>query len=317
MAAAKEAISSPLLEASVDGARGVLLNISGGSDLGLFEVNEAAEVIASAAHQDANIIFGAVIDDALGDEVRVTVIAAGFDRTAEQASAENGRPQAAGSAEDESVWPTPGMRRAGDNRVSRPAQAPPASAERRNPTGGSRSGASPSGALVTTAMTTSWTSPPSSSADPLPPEGTLAWRPGPPQPGDPEPPWPPVLVAEDLLEAGIVAAFTGRAGGTSSAPFATLNLALRVEDDLRRVLANRRRVATVLGLAGHPWALARQVHGATILHIRANPPGQDHRSRGPGWGRRDCLGRGRRRGRRRWGTRTGWSPPTRGWCWSC
>ena len=92
VAAAKEAISSPLLEASVDGARGVLLNISGGSDLGLFEVNEAAEVIASAAHQDANIIFGAVIDDALGDEVRVTVIAAGFDRTAEQANAENGRP---------------------------------------------------------------------------------------------------------------------------------------------------------------------------------------------------------------------------------
>jgi cell division protein FtsZ len=133
VAAAKEAISSPLLEASVDGARGVLLNISGGSDLGLFEVNEAAEVIASAAHQDANIIFGAVIDDALGDEVRVTVIAAGFDRTAEQASAESGRPQAAGSAEDESVWPTPGMRRAGDSRVSRPAQAPPASAERREP----------------------------------------------------------------------------------------------------------------------------------------------------------------------------------------
>src|ERR671915_473435 len=112
VAAAKEAISSPLLEASVDGARGVLLNISGGSDLGLFEVNEAAEVIASAAHQDANIIFGAVIDDALGDEVRVTVIAAGFDRTTEQAAADSGRPQAAagaaGPAEDESVWPTPG-----------------------------------------------------------------------------------------------------------------------------------------------------------------------------------------------------------------
>jgi cell division protein FtsZ len=132
VAAAKEAISSPLLEASVDGARGVLLNISGGSDLGLFEVNEAAEVIASAAHQDANIIFGAVIDDALGDEVRVTVIAAGFDRTAEQAAADTG-PQAAGSAEDESVWPTPGMRRAAENRVARPAQAPPGQAERREP----------------------------------------------------------------------------------------------------------------------------------------------------------------------------------------
>jgi YfiH family protein len=81
-------------------------------------------------------------------------------------------------------------------------------------------------------------------------------------------------VAEDLLDAGIVAAFTGRAGGSSSAPFATLNLGLRVQDDLRRVLANRRRVATVLGLAGHPWALARQVHGATILHVRADQAGQ-------------------------------------------
>ena len=79
VAAAETAISSPLLEASVDGARGVLLSISGGSDLGLFEINEAARLVAEAAHPEANIIFGAVIDDALGDEVRVTVIAAGFD----------------------------------------------------------------------------------------------------------------------------------------------------------------------------------------------------------------------------------------------
>ncbi|MDQ1671799.1 MAG: cell division protein FtsZ [Frankiaceae bacterium] len=77
--AAQQAISSPLLEASMDGAQGVLLNISGGSDLGLFEINGAAELVAEAAHPEANIIFGAVIDDALGDEVRVTVIAAGFD----------------------------------------------------------------------------------------------------------------------------------------------------------------------------------------------------------------------------------------------
>jgi cell division protein FtsZ len=78
--AAQFAISSPLLEASIDGARGVLLMLAGGSDLGLFEVNEAADVITQAAHQDANIIFGAVIDDSLGDEVKVTVIAAGFDK---------------------------------------------------------------------------------------------------------------------------------------------------------------------------------------------------------------------------------------------
>src|SRR5881394_1472406 len=80
LSAARSAISSPLLEASIEGARGILLTIAGGSDLGLFEVNEAAEVIHGVAHPDANIIFGAVIDDEMGDEVRVTVIAAGFDR---------------------------------------------------------------------------------------------------------------------------------------------------------------------------------------------------------------------------------------------
>ena len=78
--AAKGAISSPLLEASIDGARGVLLMLAGGSDLGLFEVSEAADVITKAAHPEANIIFGSVIDDSLGDEVKVTVIAAGFDK---------------------------------------------------------------------------------------------------------------------------------------------------------------------------------------------------------------------------------------------
>lgn len=76
--AAELAISSPLLEASIDGAHGVLLSIQGGSDLGLFEIHEAARLVQEAAHPEANIIFGAVIDDALGDEVRVTVIAAGF-----------------------------------------------------------------------------------------------------------------------------------------------------------------------------------------------------------------------------------------------
>jgi cell division protein FtsZ len=77
--AAELAVSSPLLEASIDGAHGVLLSIAGGSDLGLFEVHEAAEMVAKYAHPDANIIFGTQIDDTLGDEVRVTVIAAGFE----------------------------------------------------------------------------------------------------------------------------------------------------------------------------------------------------------------------------------------------
>jgi cell division protein FtsZ len=83
--AAEGAIASPLLEASIEGAHGVLMNVSGGSDLGLFEIHEAAQLVADAAHPDANIIFGAVIDDALGDEVRVTVIAAGFDGGAPRA----------------------------------------------------------------------------------------------------------------------------------------------------------------------------------------------------------------------------------------
>jgi cell division protein FtsZ len=89
VAAAEMAISSPLLEASIDGAHGVLLSIQGGSDLGLFEINEAAQLVQSSAALDANIIFGAVIDDALGDEVRVTVIAAGFDES------QPGRPRSA------------------------------------------------------------------------------------------------------------------------------------------------------------------------------------------------------------------------------
>jgi cell division protein FtsZ len=104
--AAELAISSPLLEASIDGAHGVLLSIQGGSDLGLFEINEAARLVQEAAHPEANIIFGAVIDDALGDEVRVTVIAAGFDGGAPQHRADN---RALGTIQGRSV----------------PAQSPP------------------------------------------------------------------------------------------------------------------------------------------------------------------------------------------------
>ena len=80
VSAAKAAISSPLLESAIDGARGILLNITGPSSMGLFEMNAAAEIIHGVAHADANIIFGTVIDDEMGDEIRVTVIAAGFDQ---------------------------------------------------------------------------------------------------------------------------------------------------------------------------------------------------------------------------------------------
>jgi cell division protein FtsZ len=92
VAAARSAISSPLLEASIEGARGILLNVSGPSDLGLFELHEAAQIVGEAGHADANVIFGAVIDDALGDEVRITVIAAGFDRFEGESRTQRGRP---------------------------------------------------------------------------------------------------------------------------------------------------------------------------------------------------------------------------------
>ena len=91
------ALNSSLLETSIDGARGILLNISGGSDLSLYEVNEVAEAVNAAADPEANIIFGAVVDEALGDNLWVTVVAAGFDATSEEtltAQVESARPRA-------------------------------------------------------------------------------------------------------------------------------------------------------------------------------------------------------------------------------
>ncbi|MGX1711468.1 cell division protein FtsZ [Streptomyces albidoflavus] len=117
VAAAEMAISSPLLEASIDGARGVLLSISGGSDLGLFEINEAAQLVSEAAHPEANIIFGAVIDDALGDEVRVTVIAAGFDGGQPPAKRDN----VLGSSSAKREEPAPAARPAVGAEPARPA----------------------------------------------------------------------------------------------------------------------------------------------------------------------------------------------------
>ena len=112
LSAARAAISSPLLEASIEGARGILLSIAGGSDLGLFEVNEAAEIIHGVAHPDANIIFGTVIDDEMGDEVRVTVIAAGFDRWDEKGGRDTRRPTTNASEAE-----------AGEGRPDRPARS--------------------------------------------------------------------------------------------------------------------------------------------------------------------------------------------------
>ncbi len=137
VAAAEMAVSSPLLEASIDGAHGVLLSIAGGSDLGLFEINEAAQLVSNAAAADANIIFGTVIDDALGDEVRVTVIAAGFDEPIAEAQRTGptlGRQQPAARpatpAAPPRTSPLPGMPGGrSEQPAARPAtaQPPPAS----------------------------------------------------------------------------------------------------------------------------------------------------------------------------------------------
>ncbi|OIV38159.1 cell division protein FtsZ [Mangrovactinospora gilvigrisea] len=140
VAAAEMAISSPLLEASIDGARGVLLSVSGGSDLGLFEINEAAQLVSEAAHPEANIIFGAVIDDALGDEVRVTVIAAGFD---------GGQPvPGKASSGRETPAPTAGRERetAGHAPAGRPASAATPAGSARETLGTQRSAPAPAGA---------------------------------------------------------------------------------------------------------------------------------------------------------------------------
>ena len=132
VAAAEMAISSPLLEASIDGAHGVLLSIQGGSDLGLFEINEAAQLVSNSAAVDANIIFGAVIDDALGDEVRVTVIAAGLDeeRAAARAAAQPTPMLAAPlSASAGSASPAPAPRAAPAPRPAPSAPSSPATPE--------------------------------------------------------------------------------------------------------------------------------------------------------------------------------------------
>lgn len=125
--AAELAIASPLLEASIDGAYGVLLSIQGGSDLGLFEINEAARLVQEVAHPEANIIFGAVIDDALGDEARVTVIAAGFDQvdatSANQAPQQQQRPAVQQAPQAQQIPAQQAPQQAAPQQ-SAPAQAP-------------------------------------------------------------------------------------------------------------------------------------------------------------------------------------------------
>ncbi|MDO4243901.1 MAG: cell division protein FtsZ [Actinomyces sp.] len=138
LAATEQAIASPLLESSIEGAHGVLLFFQGGSDLGLFEISEAANLVRESVHPEANIIFGNVVDGALGDEVRVTVIAAGFDdepvtagpaETFRPKAVESSLSRAAASARPAARTRTepvavPRGAHAADNPVTRPASAP-------------------------------------------------------------------------------------------------------------------------------------------------------------------------------------------------
>ena len=129
--AAELAVASPLLESSIEGAQGVLLSIQGGSNLGLYEINDAAKLVEEAVHPDANIIFGAVIDDSLGDEVRVTVVAAGFDESQQRAAApvvaasasESESAPVGSTPEAEESWLLPSEERPAADAVETPAFA--------------------------------------------------------------------------------------------------------------------------------------------------------------------------------------------------
>ena len=131
--AAELAVASPLLESSIEGAQGVLLSIQGGSNLGLYEINDAAKLVEEAVHPDANIIFGAVIDDSLGDEVRVTVVAAGFDESQQRSASplsagvatEAETPSTGETPDAEESWLLPSEERA----APEPSEAPAFAAE--------------------------------------------------------------------------------------------------------------------------------------------------------------------------------------------
>ncbi len=296
VAAAEMAVSSPLLEASIDGAYGVLLSIAGGSDLGLFEINEAAALVADAAHPDANIIFGATIDDALGDEVRVTVIAAGFDggqpKKREEGASLRGNTGASNAART-----TPGT-----TPSTTPARQP--EAERQEVTAGAPAPRATRplhrlGSRGRASTTTTWTCPTSSS------ELTTLYH-----------------FRERL--GPVELAFTDRHGGVSRVPFESLNLAIpggSGDDDDDALRTNLARVLDDFA-PGLPVVDLSQVHSAVV--VTADPSGRTRAWRRPGHqsvgrrpagagrrlrarGHRRSPGRRRRRSPRRPRGRTQWS----------
>jgi cell division protein FtsZ len=241
VAAAEMAISSPLLEASIDGAHGVLLSIQGGSDLGLFEINEAAQLVSNSAAVDANIIFGAVIDDALGDEVRVTVIAAGLDqeRTGRPADAAGSSFSSTGSASAASSGPASGssvpagsgsadFSAAGPGAVgsgpapvgSSQASPPPAVTIPASPSPASPSPASPSPVISSPATPTpvgpSHPAPSPAGPGPSPVSASPAATPSPAQPS----PAPASPARDSAFSAGPPAAAAGSTAATGREPAA-------------------------------------------------------------------------------------------------
>ena len=283
--AAEQAIASPLLEASMEGAHGVLLSISGGSDLGLFEINEAASLVSDAAHADANIIFGAVIDDALGDEVRVTVIAAGFDSGRPSQRKDGAAAVAAGlrrrRALPAGLSPLPAAGRraprrctsrrgSGASRRRRPARRRCRSRRRRRPAAPQhrRPPARPR-------RQRGWHHRAPAAADPgsgrrasSAVERGLRGRAG--HPGVPQgldwhhhcvtsPAAPPSVRPRRVV--------TDRRGGRSRSPYDSFNLGDHVGDDPADVAANRARVARELGVPEDRLVWMNQVHGTGVAVV--------------------------------------------------
>ena len=243
VAAAEMAVSSPLLEASIDGAHGVLLSIAGGSDLGLFEINEAAALVQEAAHVEANIIFGATIDDALGDEVRVTVIAAGFD---------GGQPKR--REDGHRGLRKPGQRPAQTQEETRAAAAAVAT-KREQPAEVEEKEKEPA-----TAAAPAGQSRPESATKPAPAADAVRRR----RPGHPRLPQVASSCTSSAHHGPVAVAFTDRRDGVSGVPFDSLNLAIADDDDPVARADNLRLVLDDFA-PGAALADLHQVHGATVV----------------------------------------------------
>ena len=255
VAAAEMAISSPLLEASIDGARGVLLSISGGSDLGLFEINEAAQLVSEAAHPEANIIFGAVIDDGLGDEVRVTVIAAGFDGGEPAKRRQPGTPRLPGPP---ATTRRPASATACASRCSAPCPSPPSAAPGPGPRPDGRH--------------------PERPGDPGPAgaaAGRRARHPRLPEVG-PGITWRYGSTPVRRVRAARPASPSPTAGaGSPRLPYTATNLGGHVGDDPEAVAANRSLVAFELGFTDPGNVVyMNQIHGADVAYAAAQWQGR-------------------------------------------